>query len=138
MKKFYFLFLFTLSITCSFGQTQVVRSNSNPVVATDTKAGNETTGNSLSGENLFTSMSATTPNYIQRNGTNQLALVTNVEAPANATLTMHSIHGQLIVSKNINLVKGSNTIELPASNTPHIRIVSVYVGNQLMFTQKVY
>jgi hypothetical protein len=94
--------------------------------------------NEQSGEDCLTFIDSKNGHYIQRNATNQLTLVTNQQSAVTGTLTMHTIYGQLIISKNINLSRGTNNIELPSSNAPQVRIVSFYVGQKLMLTEKVY
>ena len=135
MRKIYFLVLFTYLFSFSFAQMQQGGSNSG--MNTDTKASFESTGNELNNDDG--SMADTKKGiYIQRNATNHLSLVNNQTSPISGTLMMHSIHGQLIISKNINLIRGLNNIELPTSNLPQLRIVSFYSGQQLLFMQKVY
>ena len=77
-------------------------------------------------------------NYIWRTATNKLVLVSNQDAATPATVMIHNLNGQLLGSKNVNLVKGQNNIELQSSNTTQLKIVSFYVGKKLVLTQKVY
>ena len=135
MKKFYFLVLFTFAATFTFAQMQNGVSNSG--VNTDAKTSFENSANELSPDECSISDSKKGI-YIQRNATNHLSLVNNQSSAISGTLMMHTIHGQLIISKNINLIKGLNNIELPSSNLPQLRIVSFYSGQQLLFMQKVY
>ncbi|MGZ5190698.1 MAG: hypothetical protein ACXWCZ_06725 [Flavisolibacter sp.] len=77
-------------------------------------------------------------NYVWRNATNKLFLVTNQEATAAGTVMIHNVNGQLLGSKNLNITKGQNNIELPATSSAQMKIVSFYVGKKLVFTQKIY
>ena len=77
-------------------------------------------------------------NYIWRTATNKLILVANQDAAAPATVMIHNLNGQLLGSKNVNLVRGQNNIELQTSNTTQLKIVSFYVGKKLVLRQKVY
>ena len=137
MKKFYFLALFTLSMSISFAQIQA-EANSNPGVNTDAMTCYESSGNGIANDDCCRINDSKKGIYIQRNATNHLSLVNNQQSAIAGTLMMHSIHGQLIISRNINLIKGLNNIELPSSNLPQMRIVSFYAGQQLLFMQKVY
>ena len=135
MRKIYFLVLFNFLVSFSFAQMQQGGSNSG--ANTDVKTSFESIGNDLTNDDG--SITDTKKSiYIQRNATNHLSLVNNQSSAISGTLMMHSIHGQLIISININLIKGLNNIELPSSNLPQLRIVSFYSGQQLMFMQKVY
>ena len=141
MKKIYFLFLVLFCASYGFAQEQSVESQNNSSSAADNNSCCKklmAPCNESSGEDFFTCIASAKGHYIQRNATNQLSLVTNQQAAVTGTLMMHNIYGQLIISKNVNLVVGSNNIELPSSNTPQIRIVTFYVGKQLLLTQKVY
>ena len=138
MKKFYFLVLFTFFISFSFAQMKHGGKNINSVVNTDAKSCYESSSNELTSDDCCEFNDSKNGIYIQRNATNHLSLVNNQQSAISGTLTMHTIHGQLIISKNIHLIKGLNNIELPSSNLPQLRIVSFYSGQQLLFMQKVY
>ena len=77
-------------------------------------------------------------NYVWRTANNKLILVANQDAAAAATVMIHNLNGQLLASKNVNLVKGQNNIELHTEKTTQLKIVSFYVGKKLVLTQKVY
>jgi len=141
MRKIYFLFFTLFCVSFSFAQEQSAEFQSNSTLNTANNSCCKklmTPCNESSGDDFFNCIASAKGHYIQRNATNQLSLVTNQEAPVTGTLMMHNIYGQLIISKNVNLVMGSNNIELPSSNRPQIRIVTFYVGKQLLLTQKVY
>lgn len=141
MKKIYFLFFISFFVTFSFAQGVSADYQNNSVLNANNNScckKGATPCNESSGDDFFNCIASAKGHYIQRNANNQLSLVTNQQAPVSGTLTMHNIYGQLIISKNINLVMGSNNIELPSSNIPQIRIVSFYVGKQLVLTEKVY
>jgi hypothetical protein len=111
----------------------------NSGVNTDAKTSYESTSNEITSDDGCCELNDSKKGiYIQRNATNHLSLVNNQPSAISGTLMMHSIHGQLIISKNVNLIRGINNIELPSSNLPQLRIVSLYSGQQLLFMQKVY
>ncbi|MGZ5191490.1 MAG: hypothetical protein ACXWCZ_10750 [Flavisolibacter sp.] len=137
MKKFYFLIPFTFFVTFSFAQIHN-GSNTYSGVNTDAMTCCQSSGKDIPDEECCTRDDSKRGIYIQRNATNHLSLVNNGPSAIAGTLMMHSIYGQLIISKNINLLKGANTIELPSSNLPQLRVVSFYVGQKLLFMQKVF
>jgi len=69
---------------------------------------------------------------------NGVSLVCNFENNCNANLITYNIAGQMLQAKNIQLSKGLNVIEVPwnANLKNSVIVVSLYVNNQLTFTQK--
>jgi len=76
--------------------------------------------------------------YLYRNPSNTMYLSINQNAAAQGTMTVLSINGALLAKTQVNLVKGANSVEVPATGVNEIRIVSFYVGKQLVFTRKVF
>jgi hypothetical protein len=92
-----------------------------------------------SSNTLMLSPNTTTKtNYVWRNAANRLMLITNQETVGEGTILIHNVNGQLVGTKNVNLSKGLNNIELPVSASAQVKIVSFYVDKKLMLTQKIY
>jgi hypothetical protein len=77
--------------------------------------------------------------YLIRSYTgNGVALVANTDKEYKGTLVLYNIAGQLLQTKNIQLNKGLNKVELPMKDDlkNSVIIVSLLINNQLTFTQK--
>lgn len=69
---------------------------------------------------------------------NPVYLVCNVDKGYAATVVLFNMAGQLLLSKRVQITKGSNMIELPASENlkSSVIAVSLFANNQLLFAQK--
>jgi len=65
-------------------------------------------------------------------------MVCNMDKDMNGKIIMYNISGQAIGSKDVRLYKGMNTVELPRVNSTNhqVLVVSLFINNQLSFTQK--
>jgi hypothetical protein len=54
------------------------------------------------------------------------------------TLVIYNQLGQIVKQKSVQLNAGTNTIEIPKNSLPKfsVGIVSLYIGNQMAFSQK--
>jgi len=64
------------------------------------------------------------------------ALVANVRKPATATVAIYTIAGQAIYKKNVVLNQGINVVDLPEAPSRSARIVVLFIGNRLAYSQK--
>jgi hypothetical protein len=79
-----------------------------------------------------------TATYLWTNPSGKLYLTTTQNTAVNGRVVIYSANGSLLSAKNIQVSKGQNNIELPQLAVHEIKIVSLYVGTQLVFTRKVY
>lgn len=76
--------------------------------------------------------------YVHVNNSNKLNLVTSQPENAVGSIAVFNSNGQVIsMQKNVQFVKGQNSFVLPVTKSNQVRIVSVYIGNKLMFSRKV-
>ena len=73
------------------------------------------------------------------NNTNahKLYLVSDQQKNVSGSIAVYNANGQLVVQKNIPFAIGRNNIELPVQPANQVRIVSLYIGKQLIFVRKV-
>jgi hypothetical protein len=81
--------------------------------------------------------SASTGTYFSRVA-DKVYLVTNQQTGAPGTVAIYGTNGALLGTRKLQLNKGQNTIELTGMKNNEIKIVSLYVGKQLVFTRKVF
>jgi hypothetical protein len=77
-------------------------------------------------------------NLIRNYTGNGVSLVCNMNENYNGTIIMYNTVGQLLQTKNIQLNKGSNVVELPVNDNLRnaVIVVCLLINNQLSFTQK--
>jgi hypothetical protein len=66
------------------------------------------------------------------------ALVANMPSDCHAVLVIHTLLGQVLQEKSVQLYKGFNSIDLSSVNGQPIRaaIVSLYINGQIVYSQK--
>jgi hypothetical protein len=67
----------------------------------------------------------------------QLTLVTNQDNAVKGRVAIYTSAGQLLGTKEVQLVKGQNNIQLPLQKSNQVRIVSLYVGTKAAFTKRI-
>ena len=71
-----------------------------------------------------------------RNSGNKLSLIANQKNTSNGVVTVYTSSGQLLMKKQVQLVKGENNIDLQLAPSKQLRIISVYVNSKLAYTRK--
>jgi hypothetical protein len=89
---------------------------------------------SRSGE-LLSALALEQKMYLRNSG-NKLSLVANQENASNGVVTVYTAAGQLLMKKQVQLMKGENTIDLQLAPSKQLRIISVYTNNKLTYVRK--
>jgi hypothetical protein len=75
-------------------------------------------------------------NNVWQNG-NKLMLSTVQQDKARGKISIYSGNGQLLSSKDVQLVKGQNSFELPVQPSNQVRIVTLQAGKEIILTKKI-
>lgn len=71
-----------------------------------------------------------------RNSGNKLSLVANRENASNGVVIVYTAAGQMLIKKQVQFMKGENTIDLQLVPSKQLRIISVYTNNKLTYVRK--
>jgi hypothetical protein len=66
-----------------------------------------------------------------------VSLIATLDNSCKGTIAIYNILGQLLQKTDIQLSKGSNTIELPVSHQKSIQVVSLFINGRIAFSQKI-
>jgi hypothetical protein len=68
-----------------------------------------------------------------------MTLVAITGMASNGTIAIYSVSGQLLYKRNVRLIKGSNSFELPASGLQagNIQVITLFINGRAAYTQKV-
>ena len=76
-------------------------------------------------------------NYLWQNG-EKLTLTTTQENAGSGTLMIIGSNGQVLAKSIVNLNKGKNHISLPVQKTNQLKVISLFVGNQIVVRKTIF
>jgi len=69
-------------------------------------------------------------------GISNVSLIANLNKPVTGTIVMYNIAGQALARKTVTLGKGANVVQLPATQRRSAQVVTLFVQDKLVFSQK--
>jgi hypothetical protein len=68
-----------------------------------------------------------------------MTLVANTSTDGQGVIILYNVLGQILQKRNVQLLKGLNTIDLPVTNARQrgINIISLFINGQVAYTQKI-